>query len=168
MLAGKEAHAGASRIAGGAVLNYSGGMGKKSARIAALIEGCIGPGMDAHYLGYFVCFNQALFYEAHDVLEELWLADRHGLNGAYYKGLIQLAGAFVHLQKNRLRPAAALFKLARANLEKYPARHEHLEVSGVLALIEEWLARLESQQFTRNPLDDENAPKLALPADPRN
>ena len=143
-------------------------MSKKSAKIAALIDGCRGQRLDAHYLGYFACFNQALFYEAHDVLEELWLADRHGPNGAFYKGLIQLAGAFVHLQKDRLRPSAALFKLARANLEKYPALHEHLNVSGVLALIEDWLARLESRDFSVNPLDSGNAPKLLPSAGAQN
>ena len=91
-----------------------------------MIESFQGQGFDAHYLGYFDCFNRRLFYEAHDVLEDLWLTDRLGANGNFYKGLIQLAGAFVHLQKNRLRPSAALFKLAQANLEKYPARHEQL------------------------------------------
>ena len=143
-------------------------MSKKSPKIAALIEGCRGQGLDAHYLGYFACFNQALFYEAHDVLEELWLADRSGPNGAFYKGLIQLAGAFVHLQKNRLRPSAALFKLARANLEKYPARHEHLDVAEVLALVGDWLGQLESSDFTVNPLDLGNAPKLLPPAAAQN
>ncbi len=139
-------------------------MSKKSAKIAALIDGCRGESLDAHYLGYFACFNQALFYEAHDVLEELWLADRHGPNGDFHKGLIQLAGAFVHLQKNRLRPSAALFKLARANLEKYPARHEHLDVSGTRSLIEDWLARLESVHFSLNPLASGIVPKLLPPS----
>src|SRR5216117_3678649 len=104
-------------------------MSKKSAMIAALIASCEGRELDAHYLGYFACFNRGLFYEAHDVLEELWLADRKGPNGAFYKGLIQLAGAFVHLQKGRLRPAAALFKLAHANLQRYPDGHERLDVA---------------------------------------
>src|SRR5204862_6359480 len=98
-------------------------MSKKSAKIAALIDQCHGQELNAHYVGYFVCFNRGLFYEAHEVLEELWLADRHGPNGPFYKGLIQLAGAFVHLQKGRLRPASALFKLARSNLSKYPEGH---------------------------------------------
>ena len=80
-----------------------------------------------------------MFYEAHEVLEELWLRDKHGPNGAFYKGLIQLAGAFVHLQKNRLRPAAALFELALANLEKYPRRHQRLELAAVRRLIRKWL-----------------------------
>ena len=135
---------------------------KKSAKIAALIAGCQGRGLDANYLGYFECFNRGLFYEAHDVLEELWLADRHGPNGACNKGLIQLAGAFVHLQKNRLRPAAALFKLAQANLQKYPARHEHLAVAHVLAVIESWLEPLEKNHFTPNPLTSANAPRLSV------
>jgi predicted metal-dependent hydrolase len=137
-------------------------MSKKSGKIAALIESCRGQDLDAHYLGYFACFNQGLFYEAHDVLEELWLADRQSPNYAFHKGLIQLAGAFVHLQKSRLRPAAALFKLAQANLLKYPAIHEHLDVANVLKLIQIWLHDLESNQFAVNPLTPDNAPRIEL------
>jgi uncharacterized protein len=135
---------------------------RKSAKIAELIEQCRGHALDAHYLGYFECFNRQLFYEAHDVLEELWLDDRKGPNDAFYKGLIQLAGAFVHLQKNRVRPSAALLKLARANLEKYPAVHQHLNVGQVLKVIHEWLELIESQEFAVNPLSSTNPPRLGL------
>src|SRR5476651_1826260 len=121
-----------------------------------------GNGIDPRYAGYFVLFNRQEFYEAHDVLEDLWLADKHGPNGNFYKGLIQLAGAFVHLQKNRLRPAAALFKLAQTNLEKYPRRHEHLDLAAVLKLIENWLNGLEAGRFETNPLTSGNPPHLAL------
>jgi predicted metal-dependent hydrolase len=140
---------------------------KKSAKIAALIAQCQGQEMDAHYLGYFECFNEGLFYESHDVLEELWLADRSGPNYAFYKGLIQFAGAFVHLQKHslkypRLRPAGALFRLARANLVQYPPVHERLDVARVLQLIDDWLARLEAVGFASNPLTAHAAPKMWL------
>ena len=121
-----------------------------------------GEKLDPHYPGYFDCFNRGLFFEAHDVLEELWLQDKHGPNGAFYKGLIQLAGAFVHLQKDRLRPAAALFKLALANLEKYPREHERLNLAAVCQLIQKWLGSLESAQFEQNPLTTGNAPQLTL------
>jgi uncharacterized protein len=134
----------------------------KSARIAAQIESFRGQELDAHYLGYFDCFNRQLFYEAHDVLENLWLKDKHGPNGAFYKGLIQLAGAFVHLQKGRLRPAAALFKLAQANLEKYPRVHDRFNLAVVNTMIQTWLGSLESSHFKENPLMAGNAPKLAL------
>ena len=147
-------------------------MSKKSDRIAALIDGCRGHDLDPHYLGYFECFNRGLFYESHDVLEELWLGDRNGPNGAFYKGLIQFAGAFVHLQKDsparrRLRPAAALFKLARTNLARYSGVHERLDVRRMLGLIEEWLIHLESGGFSVNPLSEREAPQLKIRDDAR-
>lgn len=149
---------------------YAARVSSKSAKIAALIEPCRGRGLDAHYLGYFECFNRGLFYEAHDVLEELWLADKHGPNGNFYKGLIQFAGAFVHLQKHsakyaRLRPAAALLTLARTNLEPYPARHERLDVAALRETIADWLARLDAGNYSINPLVTGTAPTLELTSD---
>ena len=127
-----------------------------------MIESFQGQKLDAHYLGYFDCFNRQLFYEAHDVLEDLWLIDRHGADGNFYKGLIQLAGAFVHLQKNRLRPSAALFKLTQANLGKYPHFHQHLDLQAVNDLISGWLGDLERNDFSFNPLTAVNVPQLTL------
>ena len=134
----------------------------KHERIAELARQFSGDGVDPRYAGYFALFNQQKFYEAHDILEDLWLPDRHGPNGNFYKGLIQLAGAFVHLQKNRLRPSAALFKLAQANLGKYPALHEKLNLAAVQQLIAGWLWRLENDEFTVNPLTAAMVPQLAL------
>jgi len=138
---------------------------KKSAKIAAIIEGCQGGRHDAHYLGYFECFNQGLYYEAHDVLEELWLPQRKGPTGNFYKGLIQLAGAFVLMQKHtatqpRLEPAARLLRLARANLQPYGEVFLDLSVVEVLALIERWRAALDNSQT--NPLPAAMAPQLHL------
>ena len=127
-----------------------------------MIEAFQGRELDAHYLGYFECFNRQLYFEAHDVLEELWLQQQGGANYSFYKGLIQLAGAFVHLQKNRLRPAAALFQLAKANLNQYPPVHEKLDLAAVLRLIERWLQALESGNFQINPLTPVNLPELRL------
>ena len=118
--------------------------------------------LDPRYTGYFELFNRQKYFEAHDVLEHIWLADKQGPNGAFYKGLIQLAGAFVHLQKNRPQPAAALFKLALANLEKYPVTHEHLNVQTTRELLHQWLAGLERTNFSGNPLTATNPPRLEL------
>lgn len=138
-----------------------GPVSKKSAKIAELIAACQGRDLDAHYLGYFECFNREWFFEAHDVLEELWLAGgKTGCNYSFYKGLIQFAGAFVHLQKNRLGPATALFRLAQANLRQYPPVHEHLDVRELLGLMEEWLEVLAGA--TTNPFPARPAPKISL------
>ena len=138
-------------------------MSKKSGKIAALIEQCRGRDLPAHYLGYFECFNRQLFYEAHDVLEELWLAEgKQGANYGFYKGLIQFTGAFVHLQKNRLRPAAALFRLSQTYLRAYAPSHQRLNVRGILAEADAWVAELETNRFEKNPLPTKVSPRLAL------
>jgi predicted metal-dependent hydrolase len=140
-------------------------VGNKEKRIAAMAGQFRAGELDPHYAGYFELFNQQKFYEAHDVLEHIWLKDKHGPNGAFYKGLIQLAGTFVHLQKNRPQPAAALFKLALANLEKYPRVHEHLNLKGACDLIGKWLGELERTDFKISPLTATNAPELKLEMD---
>jgi predicted metal-dependent hydrolase len=137
----------------------------KSKRVADVVADHRGQKLDPHYLGYFACFNQQLFYEAHEVLEHLWLRDKYGANGAFYKGLIQLTGAFVHLQKNHPQPAAALFKLACANLEKYPRIYEHLNVETACKLARKWLETLEHGRLRAHPLTGQHAPVLKLERD---
>src|SRR4051812_37726928 len=97
-------------------------------------------------MAYFSFFNRQVIYDGHDVLEALWLPERKGANNDFYKALIQLAGAFVHLQKGRVKPAIALFKLARSYLGKYPERHEGLSVKEVLGMIDGWVERLETKK----------------------
>lgn len=143
---------------------YLAAVSSKGKRIAATAGQFREGKLDAHYLGYFDCFNRQLFYEAHEVLEHIWLKDKHGPNGAFYKGLIQLAGAFVHLQKNRPQPSASLFKLALANLEKYPPVHEHLDLKTIRGLVDKWLDELGRADLKMNPLTAANAPTLKLEA----
>lgn len=138
-------------------------MSRKSPQIAALLADMDAEGLPPHYAGFFRCFNRGLYFEAHDVLEELWLAEgTAGPNHSFYKGLIQWAGAFVHLQKGRLRPAAALFDLAAANLKRYPSVHQRLDLQASLADIQSWRADLESSGFQRNPWMHRPPPEIRL------
>ena len=107
--------------------------------MADLLERCQGGDLDSHYLAFFECFNRQLFFEAHEVLEELWLIRRGTAKDRFYKGLIQLAGAFVHVQKSRPQPATSLLELARTNLEPYSPACDRLQVEALLARIERWL-----------------------------
>jgi predicted metal-dependent hydrolase len=125
-------------------VDYIDAMTHKSDRIAALTKPFEGRNLDARYLCYFECFNQHRFFEAHEVLEDLWLPVRRSPEGAFYKGLIQLAGAFVHVKKNRAGPALALLKLAQDNLQQFPAAHEGLDLASVLATIDHWMSKLTS------------------------
>lgn len=101
-------------------------------------------GIDPPYAGYFDCFNTGRFYEAHDVLEALWLTVRDKPVADFYKALIQLAGVFVHLQKQRPGPAIRLLRRARELLEPFGERHAGLDLTAVHRLIADWRTRLES------------------------
>ncbi len=113
-------------------------MSGKNHKVAALLKSVETGPHDPHFAGYFRCFNEQKFYEAHDVLEALWLQDRNGPDGDFFKGLIQFAGAFVHLQKKRQRPAWKLFRLCTIYLAKYPSPHLELDVANVLRLAKRW------------------------------
>ncbi len=131
----------------------------KSPRIAGLIRHLKHDRYDPHYLGYFDCFNRQLHYEAHDVLEELWLETKGPLHN-YYKGLIQLAGAFVHLKNGKLDPAARLFRLCRTYLEPYGPETEGLDVRELLDRVDGWIDMLESSGYTCTPYDPTHPPTL--------
>jgi predicted metal-dependent hydrolase len=129
-------------------------------------------GLHECYLGYFQCFNRAEYYEAHDVLEHLWLQQKDE-NYAFFKGLIQMAGAFVHLQKHyqhpthpkhsrRLRPAVRLFLLALQNIEPYGRTHLRLDVAAASALCRAWIAQIEAGGYEHNPWRPDRAPSLKL------
>jgi hypothetical protein len=140
-------------------------------RVAHLAEN--NQGHDARYLGYFECFNAGEFYEAHDVLEDLWLETRGTPDADFYKALIQLAGGFVHLimhenpkwpaAGHRLRPAHRLLGKARGYLKNYPNPQHGLNVTAALALIDQWRTRLEEGYFEVNPLHQHPSPTLNAP-----
>lgn len=131
-----------------------------------------GPGRDPRYLGFFHCFNRGEYYEAHDVLEDLWLETR-GPDREFHKGLIQVAGAFVHLRKQyehpqhhhhgrRLIPAARLFRIAINRLATFAPRHLGVDVVALLALCESHLKRIEDGGVRINPWTPESLPEITL------
>jgi predicted metal-dependent hydrolase len=140
-------------------------MSHKSPKIEALLAGFAElPGFNRHYVGFFRCFNAQLYYEAHDVLEEVWLPIRSQAQARFYQGLIQMAGGFVHLQKQRLGPAARLFALALANFEAYPARHAGIDLEAIRQICRHHRQAVIDSGETLNPWSKDHAPQLALPA----
>jgi len=150
---------------------------KKSERISAFVaELGTEPRLtlDPCYLGFFRCFNEQRYYEAHDVLEHLWLQTRDE-HSAFFKGLIQFAGAYVHLQKQflrpthpkdgrRLRPAVRLFHLALGNLAAYRPTHLRLDVDALCALGARTAGEITASDFARNPWAPDRAPRIELTA----
>jgi predicted metal-dependent hydrolase len=122
------------------------------------------PGFNRHYIGFFLCFNKQLYYEAHDVLEEVWLPIRGQPQAKFYQGLIQMAGGFVHLQKERLGPASRLFALALANFENYPPRHAGIDLGVIRQLCRHHREAILASHPHVNPWSRKHPPQLALPS----
>jgi hypothetical protein len=148
---------------------------KKSERISAFMQQLdANPALalDPRYQGYFTCFNAGQYYEAHDVLENLWL-ERRDENHLFFKGLIQIAGAFVHLKKQflhpehpkhgrRLKPAVRLFQLGAKNLAPFAPCHLQLDVAALLRLCEQRVAEIVASDYERNPWHPSDAPRIEL------
>jgi predicted metal-dependent hydrolase len=109
---------------------------------------------DPHLTGFIDCFNRQAYYEAHDVLEELWLKTTDDRRD-FYKGLIQTAAVFLKLQQGKPDPAARLALRAASHLGKYPALCEHVRVETVLG----WLQDVERG---RDLVAEGNPPQLEL------
>ena len=139
-------------------------MTHKSPRIEALLAAHAElPGFSRHYAGFFHCFNAQFYYEAHDVLEEIWLPIRGEAQADFYQGLIQMAGGFVLLQKQRLAPAARLFALALKNFEGYPARCDGIDLDAIREICRRYRQDVIDSGETQNPWSSACAPRLELP-----
>jgi len=126
-----------------------------------------------YYAAFFQLWNAQEYYEAHDVLEQLWLVEKNAELARFYQALIQAAGAFVHLQKNfeqpshakhgrRLRPATRLFSLALRNLEDLPNEYHALDLVQFRKLLLCYRDAIIAVDFKNNPWSPETAPRLAL------
>jgi uncharacterized protein len=76
-------------------------------------------------------FNSKRFFEAHEVLEDLWI-ETEGEFKDFYKGLIQCAVAFVHLERGNYRGAKKLFRTSCGYLNRYPSQLEGIDVEKLL------------------------------------
>src|SRR5438552_18106590 len=119
------------------------------------------------YRAFFQCWNEQRYYEAHDVLEQLWMNTSTN-DDHFFKGLIQAAGAFVHLQKNfehpshpkhsrRLQPAVRLFELAEKNLAAFAPMHHGLDIVALLELRKTNREKIRQSDFQANTWSPESA-----------
>ena len=65
-------------------------------------------------------FNSGQFFECHESLEEIWQQEQGDVRDLY-KGLIQVAAAFVHISRCNFVGADRLCRTALSYLEKYRA-----------------------------------------------
>jgi uncharacterized protein len=97
-------------------------------------------------------FNDGLFFECHDTLEELWA----GLRGPwrdFFQGLIQVAVAFHHLSNLNAGGASSMMERALGRFRVYPGRYFGFDLDAQRAELRAWRERLASDGWEQVPAD---------------
>ena len=103
------------------------------------------PQADPRFQKAVELFNDGEWYDAHDVFEELWheTADPHRRS---LQGVLQVAVAQLHLQRDNRRGATILFGEALGRLKRPGTSDLGLDIQGLCMCIEQRLRALQSDE----------------------
>jgi predicted metal-dependent hydrolase len=88
-------------------------------------------------------FNSAEFFDAHEVLEDVWRAAPEA-ERKFLQGLIQVAVALHHHSRGNVLGCRSLLARAQRNLSGYPLQHGGLDVAALLTALTHWREALET------------------------
>jgi predicted metal-dependent hydrolase len=88
-------------------------------------------------------FNQGLFFECHETLEEIWL-EEHGEERRFYQGIIQIAAGYFKWEQGVPAGAVKLWRSGLDKLESYAPAYLGINVESFLAAVKENLFELEA------------------------
>jgi uncharacterized protein len=86
-------------------------------------------------------FNRGEFFDAHEVLEDVWRA-APAAEKKFLQGLIQVAVGLHHHSRGNVVGARSLLARAHRNLSAYPARHGGIDLAELRAQVERWVEAL--------------------------
>jgi|SRR5215470_6546415 len=93
--------------------------------------------MHSEYLHGIALFNSARFFDAHEVLEDVW-RDAAADNKKFLQGLIQLAVAFHHHSTGNAIGACSLMHRAMRNLSSYAPEFGGIRLDILLKEVAAW------------------------------
>jgi predicted metal-dependent hydrolase len=102
-------------------------------------------------------FNERLFFECHETLEEIWL-EEHGEDRLFYQGLIQVAAGYLKWEQGVLIGAIKLWQRGLEKLDGYPAIHLGVDLASMIRATKDNL-RLVEAAYEQNA----QAPDIAVP-----
>ena len=71
------------------------------------------------FLRYVELFNATEYFDAHEILEDLWVVTT-GEEREFYKGLIMLAVGLLHAERGNTRGTIGVLQGALDHLQKFP------------------------------------------------
>jgi predicted metal-dependent hydrolase len=88
-------------------------------------------------------FNEGRFYEAHEVLEDVW-RDSIGERKQFLQGLVQLAVGFHHYTTDNVIGAKSVLERGISNLAGYPDQCEGINVRALQLHVQAWITALKN------------------------
>lgn len=119
----------------------------------------------AQVVEYVRLFNARRYFEAHEVLEDLWVMEPGPVRDCY-KGLIMVAVALLHWQRGNASGAFRLWRDGTRYLAAYPAVVEGLPVGALRGHLDALFAPLAAGRAAAPAPPPEHHPVIAL-APPR-
>jgi uncharacterized protein len=98
---------------------------------------------DPRFLKGIEEFNQGLFFECHETLEEIWLED-HGEDRKFYQGIIQIAAGYFKLEQGVPAGAIKLWRMGLEKIEPYGPVHCGMSVESLSDAVNDHLKQLEA------------------------
>ncbi len=94
--------------------------------------------IEPEYHAFVECWNGGRFFEAHEVLEGLWMRTRD----RGQQGLIQMAAALYHIQRGNLKGARTMLDRALPRLREPAAAPGPVDVGRMIQFAERTRATL--------------------------
>lgn len=99
---------------------------------------------EAGYRRGLELFNRGEFFDAHEVLEDVWRA-APAVEKKFLQGLIQVAVGLHHHSRGNVIGARSLLARAHRNLSGYPARHGGIDLAALRIQVENWVGALDGK-----------------------
>ena len=117
-----------------------------------------GPGLDPIQEGIRL-FNEEYFFEAHEVLEEVWRQE-HGEPRLFLQGLIQVCAAYHHFQNGNLVGAITLLQRGADKMRRYPPQYLGIDAASLIAHIDGDRGRIQAIQRENGTNATINFPRI--------
>jgi len=81
-------------------------------------------------------FNAGRYWDAHEAWEEVWMPVRKGPDGAFYKGLIQVAAGCLHYGRRNRRGALNKWRSGAGYLRPYLPGRDGLDLARLVTEVD--------------------------------
>jgi predicted metal-dependent hydrolase len=107
-------------------------------------------GLDPQVIERLRLYNAREFFECHEVLENVWRAEKEPLR-ELYRGILQVAVGYYHIQRGNYIGTRKMFKRCRCWLDPFPDICQGINLAGLrrdFQAVEDAIVRLGPARIT--------------------